>query len=51
MSGLDKFETVSASELSKVVGGDDADYNSGYEIGRHLRRMTNGIVSWWHRHV
>lgn len=36
MSGLDKFETVSTSELSQVVGGGNASYNFGYEVGeRH----------------
>jgi len=47
---LDRFVSVSNSELTQVVGGDNADYNMGYETGRDMRRTVNHIVRWWNQH-
>ncbi len=47
MKNLDKFYSLSDTELSEVDGGDNADYNMGYECGRDFRRWTNGLVYWW----
>ncbi|MGQ5709766.1 hypothetical protein [Lactobacillus sp. PSON] len=47
MKNLDKFSSVSESELAKVNGGDNADYNMGYETGRDVRRGVNHFVKWW----
>lgn len=38
MKNLDKFNLISDAELSEVNGGDNADYNMGYECGRDFRR-------------
>ncbi|WP_297952279.1 hypothetical protein [uncultured Lactobacillus sp.] len=50
MQKLNKFTSVSDEKLSKVNGGDNADYNMGYECGRDARRFTNGLVRWWNQH-
>lgn len=47
MLNLIKYDDVSSEDLSKVVGGDKADYNMGYETGRDVRRTIDHITSWW----
>lgn len=50
MQNLNKFNSVSDTELSKINGGDRSDYNMGYECGRDARRFTNRVVRWWDDH-
>ncbi|KRL88815.1 hypothetical protein [Lactobacillus kalixensis] len=46
MQTLDKFNSVSNAELSKISGGYNADYNLSSEWGRTARKFTDGIVRW-----
>lgn len=50
LRNLDKYNDISSDDLSEIVGGDNADYNMGYETGRDLRRTVNHIVRWWDQH-
>lgn len=51
MQNLDKFVSISDTSLAQINGGENADYNFGYECGKDTRRSINRFVYWWQHKV